>query len=89
VSSRRLQQPLHPEQRQRPRRERRGTTTYPGPETLLLDFGYLDCTDGCSTVTGPQWFEGAETICGFHAVAFGELAIVASSKTWAARINPR
>jgi hypothetical protein len=43
---------------------------YPGLETLLFDFGYLDYTDGCLGTAGPQWFEGSETINGYAAIDF-------------------
>ncbi|MCC6407348.1 MAG: hypothetical protein IT453_09290 [Planctomycetes bacterium] len=43
---------------------------YPGMQTLLFDFGYLDYTDGCTGVQSSEWFEGAETIGGFPAIEF-------------------
>lgn len=49
--------------------------TYPGPETLLFDFGYLNYQDGCTGATTNEWFEGAETIGGFPAIEFTGAAL--------------
>ncbi|MBI5434607.1 MAG: hypothetical protein HZA52_17380 [Planctomycetes bacterium] len=43
---------------------------FPGVETLLFDFGYLDYFDGCNGALSSEWFEGVETIGGFPAVDF-------------------
>jgi hypothetical protein len=49
--------------------------TYPGPQTLLFDFGFLDYRDGCTGVLTSEWFEGAETIGGYPAVEFTGAAL--------------
>jgi len=43
---------------------------YPGVQTLLFDFGWLDYRDGCTGASTPEWFEGAETIGGYPAFEF-------------------
>ncbi|MCK6446487.1 MAG: hypothetical protein L6Q99_08865 [Planctomycetes bacterium] len=48
---------------------------FPGIQTLLFDFGYLDYVDGCTGVLSSEWFEGVETIRGFPAFEFTGLAL--------------
>jgi hypothetical protein len=49
--------------------------TYPGPEFLLFDIGYLAHVNACSGAISQQWFEGAETIGGYPAVDFTGIAL--------------
>jgi hypothetical protein len=48
---------------------------FPGTETLLIDFGYLNNMNGCTGASTQEWFEGAETLRGYPAFDFAGVAL--------------
>jgi hypothetical protein len=50
-------------------------TTFPGPEFVLFDFGWLATKNGCNGTGRDEWYEGGETLGGFPAFDWAGLAL--------------